>query len=83
LIDGWERLGRAKEEDGKAPVGYARALAGILENFSGGLQEVCRYLPARHSRMLKAGELRTLCIVPRKRFEETWSHRTLNALKAQ
>lgn len=70
LVEGWERL--------KGPVGYARALAGILENFPGGPNELSRHVPARIARTLKSGELRSLCSVSRVRFEEQWKHRALN-----
>lgn len=64
LIEGWERLPKA--------VGYPRALAGILEGFRGGLNELSRYLPAKRARQLQAGELRALIAVPRSRFEANW-----------
>ena len=69
LVAGWEKLQPA--------VGYARALAGILESFPGGLNKLCQYIPARVARILKAGELRALCIVPRNRFEEQWARMAL------
>jgi hypothetical protein len=62
LISGWERL--------SGTVGYARALAGILENFPGGLNRLSEYLPAKQQRVLKAGPLRNLCAIGRRRFEE-------------
>jgi hypothetical protein len=64
LIDGWERL--------KAPVGYARAIAGIEREFAGGYTRLSLYVPARLSKTLRAGSLKTLCIVPRARFENQW-----------
>ena len=74
LIDGWERLA--------GPIGYARALAGMLENFPGGFQSLSQYLPAKLSRTLKSGPLRSLCAVPKKRFEEQWAQTALKtALK--
>ena len=71
LIDGWERL--QKGVPGKGPVGYSRALAGILEGFSGGASELSKYLPARAERVLRSGLLRSQCAVPQKRFEENWN----------
>lgn len=67
LAAGWERL--------PGTVGYARALAGIVEAFPGGLKELARYLPARVERNLKAGNLRTLMSVPKNRFEEQWARK--------
>jgi hypothetical protein len=66
LIDGWQRLA--------GPVGYARALAGILEAFPGGLQRLSGFIPSRDARTLKSGPLRALCSLPRSRFEAQWAH---------
>ena len=65
LIDGWQRL--------NGPVGYARALAGILEAFPGGLTKLAGAIPGRDVRILKAGPLRALCSIPRARFEAQWA----------
>lgn len=65
LIDGWQRL--------KGPVGYARALTGILEAFPGGLTKLAGAIPGRDVRILKAGPLRALCSIPRERFEAQWA----------
>ncbi len=73
LIDGWEKLAK--------PVGYSRALAGILETFPGGLNRLSQYLPARSARTLKAGPLRTLCATPRARFEDQWASKALSLLQ--
>ena len=66
LIDAWERLSPGN-------VGYARALAGVIESFPGGQNELSRYLPVKVERNLKAGLLHGLCSVPRHRFEEQWN----------
>ena len=74
LVDGWEKLNRKNSKTPtKGPIGYARALAGILETFPGGLQELSHYLPSKISRTLKAGELRSLCSIPQSRFQEQWN----------
>jgi hypothetical protein len=70
LIDGFEFLAA---KNGPTPVGYARALAGMLERFPGGLQSLSNYLPAKLARTLKAGPLRTYCVIPQARFEEQMS----------
>jgi hypothetical protein len=72
LVIGWEKLPKS--------VGYARALSGILENFSGGLRELALHIPAKTLRTLKAGTLRTLCVVPKKRFEEQWNQIALRSI---
>jgi hypothetical protein len=54
-------------------VGYARALAGILDAFPGGASALARYLPARVERRLRAGALRALIGVPQSRFEQQWA----------
>lgn len=65
LLNGWERL--------KGPVGYARALTGIIETFPGGLAKLSAFLPAKDARTLKSGPLRALCSIPRPRFEAQWA----------
>jgi hypothetical protein len=70
LIDGFEFLAA---KNGPTPVGYARALSGMLERFPGGLQSLSNYLPAKLARTLKAGPLRTYCVIPQARFEEQMS----------
>jgi hypothetical protein len=74
LIDGFEFLAA---KNGPTPVGYARALAGMLERFPGGLQSLSNYLPAKLARTLKAGPLRTYCVIPKARFEEKMAHAAL------
>jgi hypothetical protein len=65
LIAGWEKL--------PGTIGYPRALAGMIEAFPGGLNELCHYLPARQARAIKSGALRQLSSVPRSRFEAQWA----------
>lgn len=65
LVDGWQRLG--------SPLGYARALCGILETFPGGFQRLSKIIPARQGRALKSGPLRALCCLSRSRFETQWT----------
>ena len=69
------------ETPATAPVGYARALAGILEKFSGGFSELSSYIPARVERALKSGTLRAQIAIPQKRFEEQRAQIALNAVK--
>lgn len=69
LIDGWQRE--------KKLTGYTRALAGIEATFPGGHDELVRLLPASTSRAMKTGPLRSLCSVPRARFEEQWNRNGL------
>ena len=46
LVDGWEWFRKKKQEPGaRPPVGYGRALAGILESFPGGMNRLSQYLP--------------------------------------
>jgi hypothetical protein len=67
LIGGWERL------QASGAVGYARALAGLLEAMPGGYSRLAAELPARAARTIRSGELHALIAVPRKRFEEQWN----------
>ena len=73
LVDGWEKLAE--------PVGYARALSGIEENFRGGLSQLAQNMPARNARKLKTGGLRTLVAVPKSRFEGYWNQAALKWLR--
>jgi hypothetical protein len=77
LMEGFEKL---------KPVGrtqtYPRALAGIESTFSGGLNRLCQYLPAKAAKTLRSGQLRTYCSVPRKRFEEQLAAHALSKLKS-
>lgn len=66
LVEGWEKLPKT--------VGYARALAGFLERIPGGMSAVRSLTSSKTERVLKSGALRVLCSVPRRRFEEQWSH---------
>ncbi len=67
LLDGWTRL--------HEPVGYARALAGILEVFPGGRRALGRLLPGKDQRMLESGPLKAALDVPQARFEAQWANR--------
>jgi hypothetical protein len=88
LVLGWERLGKAAAEKAAktaqggpaaapAPVGYARALAGILDAFPGGMAALSKLIPARVERDLKSGPLRVLIAVPQRRFEENLARSAL------
>lgn len=61
--------------------GYARALAGIEQTFPGGFTRLDHYVPARVMRDLKSGELRTLCSMPQRRFEEQIAHKAVAAAR--
>lgn len=65
LIDGFQRT--------PGSVAYARALAGLLEAFPGGLSRLQGFIPAKDERILRAGPLRALISVERPRFEAQWS----------
>ncbi len=67
LLDGWTRL--------HEPVGYARALSGILEVFPGGRRALIKLLPSKDGRMLESGPLKTALDVPQVRFEAQWANR--------
>jgi len=67
LLDGWERL--------HGPVGYARALAGILEVFPGGRQALGKLLPGADRRQLESGPIKAAMDVPQARFEAQWANR--------
>lgn len=69
LVSGWEKLNH--------PIGYARALHGLIETFPGQLNELAKYLPARITRTLKSGELRTQYSMSREKFERQWNQRGL------
>lgn len=66
LVEGWEKLPKT--------VGYARALSGLLERIPGGMSAVRSLTSSKTERALKSGALRVLCSVPRRRFEDQWSH---------
>ena len=83
LVDGWEWFRRKKPEGGaRPPVGYGRALSGILESFPGGMTRLSKSLPARIARSLKSGELRNFLSIPRHRFEEQWNRMPFNFLRS-
>lgn len=67
LLDGWTRL--------HEPVGYARALAGVLEAFPGGRAALGKLLPGGDRRMLESGSLKSAMDVPQARFEAQWANR--------
>ncbi len=67
LLDGWVRL--------KEPVGYARALTGIVEVFPGGRRDLGRLLPGTDRRMLESGRLKSLMDVDQPRYEAQWCGR--------
>ncbi|MBI3554776.1 MAG: hypothetical protein HY074_00770 [Deltaproteobacteria bacterium] len=69
LIDGFQAL--------PGTVGYARALAGIESAFAGGASALHRHLPAKVTRTLKAGALRSQISIPRERFEQQWARAVL------
>ncbi len=77
LVEGWVRLEKTKVETH----GYARALCGILDHFPGGMSELSKYLPSSASRALKSGPLRSLCSIPRERFEKQWAQFAFHAKK--
>ena len=67
LLDGWARL--------HGPVGYARALAGILEVFPGGRQALGKLLPGADRRQLESGSIKAALDIPKERFEAQWANR--------
>jgi hypothetical protein len=71
LLDGWARL--------HEPAGYARALSGILEVFSGGRRALIRLLPSKDGRMLESGSIKTAIDVSQERFEAQWANRVAKA----
>ncbi len=74
LIQGWEKLSKASGPS----YGYPRALAGILDSFSGGLRALQTHLPSRVARKLQAGSLHNLIQISKKQFEDQWSCRALS-----
>ena len=66
-LDGWARL--------HGPVGYARALAGIVEVFPGGRSALGKLLPGADRRQLESGPLKAAMDVPQARFEAQWANR--------
>lgn len=74
LIDGWTRM--------HEPVGYARALAGILEVFPGGRQALGKLLPGADRRMLESGPLKAALDVDQRRFEAQWANRVRRVPRA-
>ncbi len=73
LLDGWTRL--------HGPLGYARALAGILEVFPGGRSALGKLLPTADRRMLEGGALKAAMDVSQDRFEAQWAARALKKIR--
>jgi hypothetical protein len=67
LLDGWTRL--------HGPVGYARALCGLIEGFPGGRQALGRLLPGADRRMLESGAMKAVLDIPQGRFEPQWANK--------
>ncbi|HEX4048682.1 MAG TPA: hypothetical protein VH309_12640, partial [Elusimicrobiota bacterium] len=67
LLDGWARL--------HGPVGYARALAGILEVFPGGRSALGKLLPGADRRLLESGPIKAAMDIDQTRFEAQWANR--------
>ena len=67
LVDGWVRM--------HEPIGYARALSGILEVFPGGRKALSKLLPSKDGRMLESGPLKAALDVPQARFEAQWANK--------
>lgn len=65
LVDGWARL--------HEPPGYARALAGLLDSFTGGREKLKRLLPGRDMRLLSSGSLKVALDESQARFEARWA----------
>ena len=76
LVIGWEKL--KGPDRATITFAYPRAVAGILENFPGGMGALNGILPARVSRDLKSGLFRSLTAVSQARFEEQWAQMALN-----
>ena len=74
LTDGWVRM--------HEPVGYARALAGILEVFPGGRRALGKLLPSKDARMLESGPLKAALDVSQERFEAQWANRVAKSRDA-
>lgn len=81
LVHGWDWLRSSAPSPAQEPVGYARALSGLLEGFPGGLSGLRHYVPAKVSRELRGGTLRTRCAIPRRRFEDQWKQMALKAVQ--
>lgn len=79
LYQGWERL---KGPDGKTlTYAYPRAVAGILENYPGGMNKLGALLPSKVERNLRSGLFRSLVSISERRFEEQWAQMALNFTK--
>jgi hypothetical protein len=79
LYQGWERV---KGPEGKTVTyAYPRAVAGILENFPGGMNQLGNLLPTKVERNLRSGLFRSLVSISQRRFEEQWCQMALNFTK--
>jgi hypothetical protein len=74
LLDGWTRL--------HGPVGYARALSGILEAFPGGRSALGKLLPGADRRQLESGPIKAAMDLPQARFEAQWANRVRQVKRA-
>ena len=76
LLEGFERLSSPK-----VPLfGYARALAGLQENFPGGPKLLAEYLPAKAARNLGKGPMAEIQRMKREQFMAQWAKKALNFL---
>ncbi|MGZ6290511.1 MAG: hypothetical protein ACXWQO_20150, partial [Bdellovibrionota bacterium] len=76
LIDGFIRLSSPK-----IPLyGYARALAGLQENFPGGPKLLLEYLPARLAKGFGQGAMAEIQKIKPEAFQAQWNKKALNFL---
>lgn len=76
LLEGFERLSSPK-----VPLyGYARALAGLQENFPGGSKLLAEYLPAKAAKNLGKGPMAEIQRMKREQFMAQWAKKALNFL---
>lgn len=77
LLEGFTKLSSPK-----IPLyGYARALAGLQENFPGGAKVLQNYLPAKAGKALGKGVLAEIQRANAESFAASWSKKALNFLK--
>jgi len=81
LVSGWDKMQIPNELTKRTPVGYARALSGLIENYRGGFSAVSNLVPARVERILKAGPLRQQMSVAKRRFDEQWAAMAISSAK--
>lgn len=73
LVDGFQRL------NGKNQVlGYARALAGLVNAFPGGLNALSKYLPASVEKQLRQGEIWRQLQLGEAAFRAQWNKKALS-----